>query len=249
MPYHLDDYLPDLDTALAPGVILTVDLSDGDPWARMAELYELVAKSIRVAILAGAQPVVMSGDCTTSLGTIAGLQRGGIDPAVVWFDGHGDLQTPETTTSGYLGGMPLRMLVGYRPEVIAQPLGLRPVPESRVLLVGARDLDPPERDFLAGSAIRRCDVEDVSADLLPPGPIYLHVDVDVVDPDALPGLLFPAPGGPSLEAVFAAIGTVLASGRVAALGIGCTWHPGRGAGETVRPHFEAVLSGDTWPGG
>jgi arginase family enzyme len=59
-----------------------------------------------------------------------------------WFDAHGDVQTLETTASGYLGGLPLRLLVGYRPELIATGLGLRPVPEHQVLLVGARDLDP-----------------------------------------------------------------------------------------------------------
>ena len=73
---------------------------------------------------------------------MAGLQRAGLDPAVVWFDGHGDVQSLETTTSGYLGGLPLRILVGYRPELIADALGLRPVPEERAVLVDARDLDP-----------------------------------------------------------------------------------------------------------
>ena len=52
--------------------------------------------------------VVASGDCLTALGTVAGLQAAGADPAVVWFDAHGDVQTPETTSSGYLAGMSLR---------------------------------------------------------------------------------------------------------------------------------------------
>jgi arginase family enzyme len=81
--------------------------------------------------------VVVSGDCTTALGTVAGLQRPGADPGIVWFDAHGDVQTLETTASGYLGGLPLRLLAGYRPELIAAPLGLRPVPERQILLAGA----------------------------------------------------------------------------------------------------------------
>jgi arginase len=176
----------------------------------------------------------MSGDCTTSLGTVAGLQRAGMDPAVVWLDGHGDVQTLETTTSGYLGGLPLRILVGYRPELIADALDLRAVPEDRVVLVDARDLDPPEAEYLSRSAIRRHPVEDVTADVLPDGPLYLHVDVDVVSPDDLPGLRFPATGGPPLSAVAAALDRVLATGRVAAVGLGCTWYPGRGAADAVR---------------
>jgi arginase len=63
--------------------------------------------------------VVVSGDCTTALGTVAGLQRAGIDPGIVWFDAHGDVQTVETTASGHPGGLPLRLLTGYRPELIA----------------------------------------------------------------------------------------------------------------------------------
>ena len=89
----------------------------------------------------GACPVVVSGDCTTALSTMAGLQRAGIDAANVWLDAHGDVQTLETTASGYLGGLPLRLLVGYRPGLIAAGLGLRSVPEHRIVLVGARDLD------------------------------------------------------------------------------------------------------------
>jgi arginase len=52
-----------------------------------------------------------------------------VDAGIVWIDAHGDVQTLETTASGYLGGLPLRLLVGYRPELIADRLGLRPVPE------------------------------------------------------------------------------------------------------------------------
>jgi arginase len=183
--------------------------------------------------------MVMSGDCTTSMGTVTGLQRAGLDPAIVWFDGHGDVQTLETTASGYLGGMALRILTGYRPELIAASLGLRAVIEERVLLVDARDLDPPEEEYLTGSAIRRSQVEEVSAELLPEGPLYLHVDFDVVDPGELPGLLFPAPDGPGLAPVSQAIRRVIATDRVVAFGAACTWHPGHGAGRRVRPFLEA----------
>jgi arginase len=168
---------------------------------------------------------VLSGDCLTSLGVLAGLQRAGADAGVVWFDAHGDVQTMETTTSGYLGGMPVRIMVGYRPELVADAIGLRPVPESRVLLVDARDLDSPERDYLATAAIRRSSVDQLDADTLPAGPLLLHVDLDVVDPSDLPGLRFPAPGGASASAVLGAIRRVLATGRVAALSIAATWDP------------------------
>jgi arginase len=169
---------------------------------------------------------VACADCTTSLGIMAGLQRAGVDPAVVWFDAHGDVQTMETTGSGFLGGMPLRVLAGYRPELIATGLGLRPVPEERIVLVGARDLDPPEVAYLDRAGIRRCEAADLTDRLLPPGPLYLHLDFDVVDPVELPGVRYPAPGGPGLDAVAAALRRVLRTGRVVGFGVACTWGPG-----------------------
>jgi arginase len=169
---------------------------------------------------------VVSGDCTTTLGVVAGLQHAGVDPAIVWFDAHGDLQTPETTASGYVGGMPLRILVGYRPELVAQRLRLRAIPESHAVLVDARDLDPPEAEYLAAADIRRADVDGLTTGALPEGPLVLHLDLDVVDPDELPGLRFPAPGGPAVADVLTAARRVLDTGRVAALSVGCTWHPG-----------------------
>jgi arginase len=135
--------------------------------------------------------------------------------------------------------MALRFLLGYRGDLVADRLGLRPVPEERVVLVDARDLDPPEAEYLAAAAIRR---QPVTAIEPPDGPIYLHVDLDVVDPAELPGLLFPAPGGPGVEPVAAAIRAVMATGRVAAVAVACTWRSGFGAAEVLRPHLERVLT-------
>jgi arginase len=188
--------------------------------------------------------VVLSGDCTTALGTVAGLQRAGADPGIVWFDAHGDVQTLETSASGYLGGFPLRQLVGYRPALIATQLGLRPVAEQRVLLVGARDLDPPETAYLGEALIGQAEVAELAAARLPDGPLYVHLDLDVIDAAAVPGLRYPAPGGPGGAQVAAALGLLLATGRVAAVGIACTWHPGRGAaaatGFALRAAFDAT---------
>lgn len=243
VPYHLDEHLPQLDAPYEPDITITADLPDDGTWGRMAHLYRKVAEAVASDVQDGGRPIVMSGDCTTSLATVAGLQRAGVDPAIVWFDGHGDVQTLETTTSGYLGGMPLRILAGYRPELISDKVGLRPIADDRITLVDARDLDPPEAEFLSTSAIRRCDVDQLMPDAIPDGPVYLHVDFDVVTPDSVSGLLFPAPGGPDLDAVIAAIGRVIATGRVAATGLGCTWHSGNGNGVKIRRHLEATALG------
>lgn len=128
VPYHLDEYLPDLDLPLKAEQVVTAELPSGDAWSRLAVLYRQVAGAVAGAAGHGRCPVVVSGDCATALGTVTGLQRAGIDAGIVWLDAHGDVQTLETTASGYLGGLPLRLLMGYRPGLIAAGLGLRPVP-------------------------------------------------------------------------------------------------------------------------
>jgi arginase len=240
VPYHLDEYLPDLDFPLGKAKVITADLPHGDTWARLAALYRQVADAVSEAVRHGHRPVVLSGDCTTALGTVAGLQHAGIDPGIVWFDAHGDAQTLETTASGYLGGLPLRLLVGYRPGLIATDLGLRPIAEQRVVLTGARDLDPPEIAYLETALISRAQIQELDA-VLPDGPLYVHLDVDVIDPGAVPGLRYPAPGGPGCAQVAAALGMLLATGRIAAVGIACTWHPGHAAAAAVDPHLSTVM--------
>jgi arginase len=242
VPYHLDEYLPDLDFPLEPTEIISAELPAGDTWARLAVLYDLVAGAVASTVRHGSRPVVLSGDCLTALGTVAGLQRAGVDAGIVWFDAHADVQTLETTASGYLGGLPLRLLAGYRPELIATGMGLRPVAEPRILLVGARDLDPPEVSYLDGALIGRAEVAGLAAAALPDGPLYVHLDLDVIDPSAVPGLRYPAPGGPGRAELAAALGLLLATGRVAGVGIACTWHPGHAAAAAIDPDLKAAFA-------
>ncbi|NRQ34390.1 arginase family protein [Nonomuraea sp. NN258] len=244
MPYHLDEHVPDLNVPLPPGADvaeLTVDLPDADVWTRFAGLYDAVAESVARTARGGAPAAVVSGDCTVTIGMLAGLQRAGIDASVVWFDAHGDLQTLETTPSGYLGGMALRFLLGYRPDLVADRLGLRPPPVDRVVLVDGRDLDPPESAFLASAPLRRLSLAEVSAAALPSGPLLVNLDLDVLDPGELPGLRYPADGGPDVPALLRAAAAVLGSGRVAGLNVACTWHGGRPDPDGVRAHLVSAL--------
>lgn len=241
LPYHIDEYLPGLDLPLSGGQVITSRLPSGDVWARLAALYTAVASDVTGIVRDGGFPVVVSGDCTTALGTVSGLQRARLDPGVIWIDAHGDLQTLETTASGYLGGLPLRLLAGYRPELIGTRLGLRPVPEQRILLAGARDLDPPEIAYLATARIRRSGLDGIGT-ALPAGPLHVHLDLDITDPIQLPGLRYPAPGGPDLARVGHVLALLLGTGRVAALDIACTWHSGNGAAALVTPYLQNALT-------
>lgn len=219
VPYHLDEPLELFPVGLAIDRTLQAELPAAGRWERMAVLYGVVAD----AVAAAQGPVlVASGDCTTSLATLAGLQRAGRDVGVVWFDAHADFHTETSTTSGYLGGMPLALAVGVGTPTLPRALGLRPIPEARAVLVDARDTDPGEHDLLAVSQVRRLRVDEIDAGSVPGGDIYLHVDIDVYDPSDVPDLLFPAPGGPAAAAVTAAVGRVLATGRVVAVGLGVT---------------------------
>ena len=242
VPYHLDEYLPDLDVTPEPAELITPELPAGDVWPRLEVLYAAVARAVTRSRAGGARPMVVSGDCLTALGTVAGLQAAGDDLAIVWLDAHGDVQTLETTSSGYLGGLPLRLLAGYRPELIASRLGLKPVPEDRIVLVGARDLDPPEAAYLDQARIRRRQVADLAVADLPDGPLYVHVDLDVIDAAQLPGLRYPAPAGPDAGQVADAVGMLLGTGLVAAVGIACTWFPGHATARLIAPYLEIALA-------
>ncbi len=106
------------------------------------ELMRAIAKHVRAARTARRFPVVLSGNCLAAVGVIAGLGPG---TGVIWIDAHGDFNTPQTTTSGFLDGMTLATATGQCWGELAHSIeGFEPVPENAVVLLGARDLDPGE---------------------------------------------------------------------------------------------------------
>lgn len=218
-PYFMGDPMPGF-VVPQPHTTLEVELPAGTKQDRMAVLYRALAD--RVA--AEERPVVYAGDCVGVIGVLAGLERRGVHPTLVFFDAHGDFNTWETTPSGFLGGMPLAMLTGRGEQTIVDGVGLSPLPDRRVILVDGRDLDPGEDDLVEASGITVTPVVDVLDAVPEHGPLYVHIDADVVDPSEMPAMNYPAPDGPSLADVTDAVAAVAATGRVVAFSIS-SWNP------------------------
>jgi len=194
-------------------------------------LYGALAEQVRTARAGGTFPLVLAGNCGSALGTLAG--SGPDDIGIVWFDGHADCHTPETTTSGFLDGMGLAIATGrcWRRLAAAIP-GFVPIPDDRVLLMGARAIDPAERDTLAHSTIIQVVAARVREHGLVPalGPalaalqervqaVYLHLDMDALDPVATPANEYAPADGLTVDHVADAIALIGTHFEIRAAGV------------------------------
>ena len=219
VPFYMGNRLTSLDVP-EPHTLVDPDLSAPTEMARIAELSPLVADAVSI----DAMPVIYAGDCCIILPVIAGLQRRGVDPFVVFYDAHGDFNTWETTESEFIGGMPLAMATGRGEMTIAESCGMRAIPDEDAFLVDGRDLDRAEAALLAGSGVRTVANEDVVEAIPADRPLYVHVDVDVVDPPDMPAVNYVAPDGPSAESVATSVKGLADTGRVVAFSFS-TWNP------------------------
>jgi len=190
------------------------------------ELNREIASRVRAAVDAGAVPIVLAGNCISAVGTLAGLSP--TCCVVLWFDSHGDFNTPETTIGGFLDGMALSTVTGRCWQQLAATVqGHRPVSESDVVLLGARDLDPLEEDLLASSDVMVLSPVQVRSDLTKVlrelssrvKDVYVHLDLDVLDPGEGRANALAAPNGLSLEEVRAALETIRADFRIRAIAL------------------------------
>ena len=106
------------------------------------------------ARLMAKKPFAIVGDCCQVIPVMAGLERAGVKPTLVWLDSHGDFNTWDTTPSGFLGGMPLAMLTGRGDQRMMQAVAQTTIADERVILSDGRDLDPGERLLVEQSEIR-----------------------------------------------------------------------------------------------
>jgi arginase len=187
------------------------------------ELNRLLAERVRNAREADSLPVVLAGNCMTAVGALAGL---GGTPAVLWFDAHGDFNTPETTTSGFLDGMALAMLTGRCWANLGRTVhGFQPVPERDVVLLGTRELDAGERVLLDGSEIALLAPEQARTQLAPVlarlsgREAYVHFDLDALDPAEGLANGLAVPGGFTVDEACAALEQIGHSLRVRAVAL------------------------------
>jgi arginase family enzyme len=164
----------------------------------------LEEQTAELAAVLPERPLVLGGCCCSHMGAIRGLAGRGGRLGVVWLDAHGDLNTPESSPSGNQWGMPLRMLLDD---------GV--VPPEDVALVGARNLDPPEDEFLAETGID----DSLERALEGVDAVYVALDLDVLDPGEA-AVFFPEPDGPTVDQVAYVLRDVVS--RVPLAGIGVT---------------------------
>lgn len=225
-PFFLDEGLPGLESLTAKDWwVNKPDLPSGTRQFRMSAIHNLLAEYVAGIVSANRRPVCVAGDCCAAIGVLAGLQQAGINPFLIWFDAHGDFNTPETTPSGFLGGMPLAMMVGKGDQTMPAAVGLKPLPEDQVILTDARDLDPGERLLLEGSRlVHLTEVAALQDYPLPPGPIYVHFDTDVVSLNESPAQNYPAAGGPPAALMHSVFKKLARSGQVIAASLS-SWNP------------------------
>jgi arginase len=141
------------------------------------------------AMTGGRYPILTSSDCSICLTTLPTLARHRPDARVLWLDAHGDFNSPETTPSGFLGGMCLAAACGVWDSGLGS--GLDP---AHVVMCGVRDVDAGERVLLDTRGVGLVESPSQLADVLDGCPVFVHLDLDVVDPTILPAK-FPAPDG------------------------------------------------------
>ncbi|PSP96382.1 arginase [Halobacteriales archaeon QS_5_70_17] len=182
------------------------------------ELCDRLADQVADALDDGTLPLVLGGDHSIAIGTVGGAARDpDVDVGVVWFDAHGDFNTPATSPSGNVHGMPLAAILGEGEfgDCDWAPAGVAP---ENVALVGVRSLDDNEREALRESAVSVYTMSDVDARGLPAvaeaaldvatagtDGIHVSLDLDWLDPDEAPGVGTPVRGGVTYREAHAAM--------------------------------------------
>lgn len=206
---------------------------EGDSRARYASLIEEACIDLRHRVAhiagAGAFPLVLGGDHSIAIGTVAGLLDSWGDVGVLWVDAHGDINTPATTPSGNVHGMPVATLLGKSGLGSRLGWGERCIRPERLVLFATRTLDPGERSLIQELGIRMFTMSEIdqrgvsatiaeAAEILSgPGGIHVSFDIDAVDPLEAPGVGTPWPGGLTYREAHLAMELLARTGQVSSM--------------------------------
>ena len=205
----------------------------------IAGVLEALAERVRRARLAGRLPLILGGDHSIALGTVSGMAAagGGVIGeriGLLWIDAHTDANTPETSPTGNLHGMPLAAILGRGPDALTRVGGVAPgaarLSPANAAVVGARSVDPEEAAVVASLGVRVYTMEEVDRRgmsavvdealgvvLDGTAGFHLSLDVDALDPTAAPGVGTPVPGGLTVREVHAVMERAAVSGGVRSL--------------------------------
>lgn len=206
-------------------------------WHRMGLANRALAGLVAGACSRGRFVIGLLGNCTSLLGMLAGMQRCGAKHTrprtvgLVFVDAHADFNTPETTRSGMLGGMPVAVAAGLCLGRLRRASGLEvALAFDQIVMAGVRDIDEGERDLLEANRVTVFGAEALRTTSAPLSAalrrlsdavehVYVHVDLDVLDPGEVPGHPLTVPGGPGSGELAEVLRRVCRDAKVAALGI------------------------------
>lgn len=198
----------------------------------IADACQKLADEVLASLEGGAIPIVLGGDHSIAIGSVAGLaayhRRREQRVGVIWFDAHGDMNTPETSPSGNIHGMPFSAILGHGAKELTHLCDFAPkVYPDDCVLIGARSVDPEEAVALKASGIRvvtmrELDERGMSAVMdeamwlasRRTAGFHVTMDMDFVDPDFAPGVGTPVPGGPTYRESHLAMEKIADSGKM-----------------------------------
>jgi arginase len=207
--------------------------SNADPITALALINAQLSDAVADPLRSGIAPVLVGGNCSHIIGMIAGIQAV-FGPTtrlgLLWLDAHGDFNTPRTSLSGMLGGMPVAVAAGLCWPEWREGAGQQvPLPTNRIVMVDVRNLDEAEEQL-----IRATDIEiarfgnDLETDAIAAAidrlaaecdQIYVHVDADILDESLQPNHPTVEPNGPLLEPVVAVLAHAFGTGKVCAFAV------------------------------
>jgi len=202
---------------------------------RMGLASKHLADAVSAQLKGEMLPIGLLQNCNGLMGMLAGIQHSGgwkpLKVGLVWIDAHGDFNTPETTYSGMLGGMPVAISCGLCYQRLRRTCGLDPaLPTKYVTMVAVRDTDPYEQESIDCYDIAQITVDDLrtsspAVDMEMErlstlcDKIYVHVDMDVLDPADIPGAGLPVANGPTAKELGEAIEVMFEYSKAAAFGV------------------------------